>query len=316
MKPYPLELRQRIIAAVDQQQGSLAEIAARFCVSYNCVVAYLNLREETGSLRPRPNPGGRAPAIDPELHPQLLELLRQQPDLTLQQIRDRLDLKCSLAALCRTLKKLGLTRKKKTLYAAEQHRPDVQQQREEWAEWQAALTQPDLCTLVFWDETAVLTALTPTYGRAPAGQRVLDYVPHKDWQRLTLTAALRLDGVCATLAFEGGATVEACEAYAKHCLGPLLRPGDTVLMDRLSSHENERVHKAFAEYGAKVKMLPPYSPDLNPIEKAFSKLKTHLRQAKARTVEDLMQAIAAALKSITVADAKAWFAHCGYITDS
>jgi transposase len=113
MNAYPLELRSRIVDAVDRGVGSLPAVAALFQVSINCVANYLRLREQTGSLRPRPNPGGQRPAIPPERYDEVRQLLAQQPDLTLAQIRDRLGVVCSEAAVCRTLKKIGLTRKKK-----------------------------------------------------------------------------------------------------------------------------------------------------------------------------------------------------------
>ena len=113
MKAYPFELRTRIVAAVDRGLGSLPTVAALFGVSTNCVANYLLLRTTTGSLQPRPNPGGRAPAIGPERYDEVRQLLADQPDLTLEALRGRLGLDCSLAAVCRTLKKLNLTRKKK-----------------------------------------------------------------------------------------------------------------------------------------------------------------------------------------------------------
>lgn len=113
MNAYPLELRTRIVAAVDNGVGSLPTVAALFGVSTNCVANYLLLRTTTGSLEPRPNPGGRAPAIGPERYDEVRRLLAAQPDLTLEQVRDALGLDCSLAAVCRTLQKLNLTRKKK-----------------------------------------------------------------------------------------------------------------------------------------------------------------------------------------------------------
>jgi len=113
LKAYPVEFRRRIVAAVDRGVGSVPAVAALFHVSLNCVANYLRLRAQTGSLKPRPNPGGRPPAIPPHRYDELRQLLAQEPDLTLDQIRDRLRLDCSLAAVCRTLQKLGLPRKKK-----------------------------------------------------------------------------------------------------------------------------------------------------------------------------------------------------------
>lgn len=316
MNAYPVELRSRIVAAVDRGVGSLPKVAALFGVSINCVAAYLQLRQDTGSLQPRPNPGGRRPAITEDRYQELRDLLAKEPDLTLEQIRTRLQLDCSLAAICRTLKKRQFTRKKKTLHAAEQQRPDVQADREAWAEWQADLTAADLDRLVFWDEAAVLTNMTTRYGRAPRGQRVLEYVPHGDWERLTIAAAIRLSGVCASLAYEGGTTTEAAQAFCAQVLGPGLRRGDIVIMDRLSSHSDPAVLARFARLGVQVKLLPAYSPDLNPIEKAWSKVKAAIRRARPRSTEELFTALGAALRAVTADDIQGWFTHCGYHTDS
>jgi transposase len=192
----------------------------------------------------------------------------------------------------------------------------VQAAREEWAEWQAELTEADLDRLVFCDEAAVLTNMAPRYGRAPRGERVVEYVPHGHWERLTIAAGIRLSGVCGSLAYEGGTTAEACEAFAAQCLGPGLRPGDIVVMDRLSSHSDPAVREVFRGLGVRVKLLPAYSPGLNPIEKAWSKMKEAVRRARPRTAEGLIDAVGAALRAITPEDIRGWFTHCGYHTDS
>jgi transposase len=162
----------------------------------------------------------------------------------------------------------------------------------------------------------VLTNMTPRYGRAPRGERVVDYVPHGDWERLTIAAGIRLGGVCGALVYEGGTTVEACEAFGEQCLGPGLRRGDIVLMDRLSSHTNAAVLEVFKGLGVEVRLLPAYSPDYNPIEKAWSKVKEAVRRARPRTVAELIDAVGAALQAITAEDIQGWFTHCGYHTDS
>jgi transposase len=192
----------------------------------------------------------------------------------------------------------------------------VQAAREEWVEWQAGLTEADLSRLVFLDEAAVLTNMTPRYGRAPRGERVVDYVPHGDWERLTIAAGIRLGGVCGALAYEGGTTVEACESFCEQSLGPGLRRGDLVIMDRLSSHTNPAVLAVLGGLGVEVRLLPAYSPDYNPIEKAWSKVKESVRRARPQTVAELIDAVGAALQTITVEDIQGWFTHCGYHTDS
>ena len=178
------------------------------------------------------------------------------------------------------------------------------------------MTEADLRRLVFCDEAAVLTNMTPRYGRAPRGTRVVEYVPHGDWERLTIAAGIRLSGVCGALAYEGGATAEACESFCAQSLASGLRRGDIVIMDRLSSHSDSAVLAVFKELGVEVKLLPAYSPDFNPIEKAWSKVKEAVRRARPRTADELITAVGTALRSITAEDIRGWFTHCGYHTDS
>jgi transposase len=170
--------------------------------------------------------------------------------------------------------------------------------------------------LVFCDEAAVLTTMTPRYGRSPRGKRIVDYVPHGDWERLTIAGGIRLSGVCGALVYEGGTTAEASEAFASQSLAAGLRRGDIVILDRLSSHSDRAVLEAFKGLGVEVKLLPAYSPDLNPIEKAWSKLKEAVRRARPRTADELIAAVGAALQVITAEDIRGWFTHCGYHTDS
>jgi transposase len=178
------------------------------------------------------------------------------------------------------------------------------------------LTEADLRRLVFCDEAAVLTNMTPRYGRAPRGTRVVEYVPHGDWERLTIAAGIRLSGVCGALAYEGGTTAEACESFCAQSLASGLRRGDIVIMDRLSSHSDSAVLAVFKELGVEVKLLPASSPDFNPIEKAWSKVKEAVRRARPRTADELITAVGTALRSITAEDIRGWFTHCGYHTDS
>ena len=153
-----------------------------------------------------------------------------------------------------------------------------------------------------------------THGRAPSGVRVDGPVPHGHWKVTTLTAAVRLGGVpeSACLAFDGATNTACFEAYVAECLAPSLRPGDIVIMDNLSSHKTAEVARLIASAGAEVRYLPAYSPDLNPIERLFSKLKAALRKAKARTVDALIEAIGDALRAIRPDDIVGWFRHSGY----
>jgi transposase len=141
-----------------------------------------------------------------------------------------------------------------------------------------------------------------THGRAPSGVRVDGPVPHGHWKVVTLTAAVRLDGVGACLAFDGATNAACFEAYVGECLAPTLRPGDIVVMDNLSSHKTAEVARLIAAAGAEVRYLPAYSPDLNPIEKVFSKLKAYLRSAAVRTIDGLIGAMGDALRAIRPGD--------------
>jgi transposase len=151
-----------------------------------------------------------------------------------------------------------------------------------------------------------------THGRAPSGVRVDGPVPHGHWKVITLTAAVRLDGVGACLAFDGATNTACFETYIGECLAPTLRPGDIVVMDNLSCHKTAEVARLIAAAGAEVRYLPAYSPDLNPIERAFSKLKAYLRSAAVRTIDGLIEAMGDALRTIRPRDILGWFRHSGY----
>ena len=164
---------------------------------------------------------------------------------------------------------------------------------------------------VFLDETGAHTALTRLYGRAPRGQRLVAAVPEAHW-RTTLVSAIRRDGVAAALVFEGATDEAAFRAFVRGQLVPCLRPGDIVVLDNLAAHKVSGVARAIRKAGAGLWYLPPYSPDLNPIEKVWAKVKGLLRKAEARTTEALWEAIGAALRAVTPQDCENSFAHCGY----
>jgi len=155
--------------------------------------------------------------------------------------------------------------------------------------------------------------MTPTSARAPRGQRAHGRAPAQRGTNLTLVAALRLDGAGAAMTLSGALDRAACEVYVREVLAPTLRPGQVVLWDNLRAHQGEGVRALIEARHCRLLFLPPYSPDFNPIEEAFSKLKAALRRAEARTKEALEAAIAAALAAITAQDAEGWFTHCGYL---
>lgn len=165
---------------------------------------------------------------------------------------------------------------------------------------------------MFLDESGFTTQLTRLWGRAPSGTRIAEATPQGHWKVLTLIGTINLRGLVAAMTIEEPTDGDVFLAYLEQVLCPKLRPGDVVVLDNLSAHKVHGVRERLAAAGASLLYLPPYSPDLNPIEKAWSKLKQLLRGVKARTAEGLEEAVAEALKSITAANAFAWFAHCGY----
>jgi len=178
--------------------------------------------------------------------------------------------------------------------------------------WQKAQEVMNLEKLVFIDESGAKTNMTRLYGRAKAGQRVVDNVPAGHWCTTTMISSVRLDGSTACMVVDGATNTEVFKAYVKHILLPTLKPGDIVVLDNLSAHKNQETRELIESVGAEVWFLPPYSPDLNPIEKMWSKIKSILRTLKARTEKALINAIAKALEAITASDAKGWFESCGY----
>lgn len=164
--------------------------------------------------------------------------------------------------------------------------------------------------MIFLDESGVTTSMTRLYARAFSGPRIHEGTPGGHWKIMTILGAMSLRGMIATMTIEAATDAEIFLAYVEQVLCPALKPGDVVVMDNLSSHKVSGVSRLIAAAGAEVLYLPPYSPDLNPIEKAWAKLKQILRTIKARTKEALEQAIAEALQLITPDNAKAWFRLC------
>ena len=166
--------------------------------------------------------------------------------------------------------------------------------------------------LVVVDESGVTTEMRRRYGRAPRGERVREATPAGHWRTLTLLGAMTSEGMLATMTVESPTDGEVFLAYLDQVLCPQLRPGQVVVMDNLGAHKVSGVRERIETTGAELRYLPPYSPDFNPIEQAWSKTKQRLRSAKARTLEALEDAVTQALASITAQNASAWFRHCGY----
>src|SRR5512143_2299450 len=309
MRSSSTDLRERVAAAVDHQEGSLREIARRFRVSLSFIVRLFQRRRDADTIAPKPHGGGPPPALGPDDQERLAELIREQPDATLEQLKQRGGFTCSRKTLWRALRQRGLTLKKKSLHASEQDRPDVQKKRRSFRRKGRRIASERL-VFVFVDETGVPTAMTPAYAWSPRGERAVDSAPGS-WESVTVSAALGLDGVCAALAFPGSTDTAAFQSYVDQVLVPALHEGDVVVLDNLKPHLASGVAAAIERAGAHVLPLPPYSPDYTPIEELYSKVKTFLRRIAARTKGDLYDAIGEALKHVTPQDIIGWFEEAG-----
>jgi transposase len=178
--------------------------------------------------------------------------------------------------------------------------------------WRAAQPELDPGRLVFIDETGASTKMARLYGRSRRGTRCIASIPHGHWKTTTFVGAMRQTGMTAPMLLDGAMDGAAFLAYVEQVLGPTLQPGDIVVMDNLPAHKPDEVRSAIEQAGAALRYLPPYSPDLNPIEMAFAKLKAILKKAAARTVEDLWQAIAAPLPRFTTDECHNYLADAGY----
>lgn len=190
-------------------------------------------------------------------------------------------------------------------------------ERDEWqrAAWKVTVSQTlDARSLVFVDEMGTNVALSPIYGWSKKGQRTYSSVPRNRGKNTTVLASMSLEGMGPPLAVEGATNAAVFETYIERVLAPTLREGQVVVMDNLSAHKGQRVRELIEERGCKLIYLPAYSPDYNPIEEAFSKIKNLLRKAEARSREALLEAIGMAISAIADQDVRGFFEHCGYRT--
>jgi len=286
--------------------------AARFEVGVSTVIRWVGRVVDSGERSARKQGRPRGLKLDPHKD-FLLPLIEAEPDMTIERMRERLledrGVRASTGTIWTFLDRCRLTFKKKSAHASEQERPDVLKRREEWFDGQLDL---DPWKLVFIDETWASTNMAPLRGWAPEGERLRVGIPHGHWKRTTFIAGLRLTGLTAPMTIDGSINGASFLDYVKRILIPTLSPGDIVVADNLSSHKSDQVREAIEAAGAKLRFLPPYSPDFNPIEKAFSKLKALLRRAAERSVEALQRTIMRLARLFTPTECANFFAACGY----
>jgi len=309
-KPCSLDLRMRLLEAVIAG-ASRREAADCFDVSASSAVKWLQLWQETGSVAAKPTGGSISPL---EEHADwLLALISKQSDLTLDEVvaamRKR-RIAGSRSAVWRFFKRHNISFKK-SLRAVEQERVDVARARRRWMREQGMF---DPARLVFIDETSTNTAMVRLRGRCSRGERLIGRVPQGHWKTITFVAGLRHDKMVAPFVVDGPMTRATFLAYLEQCLRPTLKRGDIVIIDNLPAHKGVAVEKAIKTARARLLYLPKYSPDLNPIELAFSKLKTLLRKAAERTIPGLCRRIGKLIAAFSARECTNYFSHAGYVS--
>ena len=309
-RSYSEDLRQRIVNAVD---GGISrrQAAEHYNVSVSSAIRYARRWRETGSVQAAAMGAPRRSKLDPHAD-WLLAQIDEAPDLTLEEIIARLGsergVKSSIGGLWNFFHRHAISFKK-TAHAAEQDRPDVAENRRVWRARQPAL---DPTRLVFIDETGANTKMARLRGRCRRGQRLVAAVPHGHWKTMTFIAGLRHDGITAPFVVDRPMNGVIFRLWVERCLVPTLAHGDIVVMDNLSSHKIAGVREAIEAAGAKLAYLPAYSPDFNPIEQFFAKLKAMLRKAAVRTIDELWRAIGHIINTVTPNECVNYFANSGY----
>lgn len=296
-KPYSDDLRERVVAAIEAGHTRV-KVAKLYNMALSTVGGIIKRKRETGSVSPDKFGGYKTFTLEPHTD-RVKELVAEQPDITLAEIQVRLakeKVKVSQSGIFRFLRHINLTFKKKSTRRRTRKEQKILDPKQ----------------LVFIDETAATTKMTRLYGRAPQGKRLVDKVPHGHWKTTTFICALRYDGVTAPFMLDGPMDGPHFLAYVEQILAPTLKKGQIVFLDNVSTHKVDGVEEAIAARGACAIFLPAYSPDLNPIEQLFARLKSFLRKMKARTVEQLWRAIASFLKGVSKEECKAYLANSGY----
>lgn len=308
-RPYSNDLRERVASAVAAGR-SCREVAALFGVSVASAVKWSQHQRHEGSAASRRMGGHRKRLLEPH-RALVVERLQAVPDMTVREMVAELAGRgiASCPVSCGDWFARSVSASKKSLFAAEQDRPKIARRRAQWKKYQGRL---DPRRLVFIDETWAKTNMTPIRGWSKRGDKLVAKAPFGKWKTLTFLAALRCDRIDAPCVLDGPINGQLFTAYVEQFLVPTLAPGDIVIMDNLGSHKGQAVRKAIRSAGAKLLFLPPYSPDLNPIEQVFAKLKLLLRKAAERTVEATWQRIGQLLDAFPPSECANYLRNSGY----
>ena len=308
-KSCSCDLRQRTIEMVEVG-ASRHEAAEHFGVAVSSVVKWMQRWNESRSAAPKPR-GGSISRLEHQSE-RILAVITDQPDLTLEETAAELRrqrIRTSRSSLSHFFHRHDITFKNKACKPPSESEPTWLERADVGFESKGCLIRQNWC---FFDETAVTTSMVRLRGRAPRGIRVIGRVPLGSWKTITFIAAMRHDKMTAPMAFEGAMTGEMFLAYLEQCLCPTLKRRDIVVIDNCRVHMSPRVREVIENAGATLRYLPKYSPDLNPIEMAYSKFKEFLRSAAPRTVAEICRAIRCFLPTLSAQECTNYLRHAGY----
>jgi len=313
MKAFSIDLRERIVKMYEAGKQSYNEVAELFDVSRSSVKRFLKQWRSTGAVSPKPAANGSRPFLDDAANSRLIELVREQTNSSQDDLRrllaEETGILVSQPTISRTLKRLHITRKKKTIRATEQLRDDVKAARQAFEEELKTMHAEDVIAV---DEMGCVTGMSRPYGYAPCGERATAYEPACKGTRISVLGALSVDGFLGGMEVTGSFNGDVFEAFIEQMVVPALCPGKIVILDNISFHHMDGIREMIEAKGAKAKFLPAYSPEFNPIEECWSKIKAWLRKKTDRTNDDLRASISEAIQRITSTDAQGWFRHAGY----
>ncbi|MER9442026.1 IS630 family transposase [Mesorhizobium sp. M0340] len=312
-KPYSIDLRERVVGYVEAGHSRRAA-AAHFGVSVSFVVILMRNYRKTESLVPKPSGGRRHSKLDPH-RAFLIGCVAEKDDITMPELAAELvtatGVQVAPASISRWLIRNGY-RFKKTLLASEQDRPDISKARQQWRAKRQPRMRLEPHRLVFIDETGTTTKMTRLRRRCLKGQRLRSKAPFGHWKTQTFIAGLRCHGLTAPFVVDTPMNRRIFDTYVETQLAPTLAKGDVVILDNLAAHKSPAAEAAIRARGAWLLFLPPYSPDLNPIEMAFAKLKAHLRAKAIRTIDALWQAIGDICNLFSPTECRNYFSAAGY----
>ncbi|MCG5056968.1 MAG: IS630 family transposase [Limnoraphis sp. WC205] len=315
MKPYPIEFRKKIIEIYEKESISIRDLAQRFHVAKSFIQKLLKQYRETGDIHPQPQGGSPEPKLKGEQLIDLIEIIENYTDATLEELCDlleeKLQVRVSRATMGRITHQFNYTGQKKTLYAAEKESQKIQEKRVDY--W-SKIREIRVENLIFIDESGVNLAMLRLYGRALKGKRARGKKPQKRGRNISWIAALSLDKIITSVNIYGSVDAITFEAFIANNLIPNLWENACVVLDNAKIHQGEIVKQLVEGAGATLIYLSPYSPEFSPIENFWSKVKALLRKTAARTYEDLIDGITNAMLNVTQDNIRNWFAHCCYCT--